>query len=93
MAALLGTWVLIACPTVASAHADYIASSPGNGATVSKAPGAITVKFNESITLNTEGVRILNGAGAPLSVSGSSRGNTITIKPGTSLVPGRYAVA
>ncbi len=93
LAALLGTGALLACPTAASAHADYVSSSPGNGASITSAPSRITVKFNEPISLGSGGVRLLDGTGAQIAVTGTARGNTITIRPSSTLKPSRYAAA
>lgn len=93
LAALLGAGAMLSCPTAASAHADYVSSTPGNGSTVSSVPSTITVKFNEAVTLATEGVKIINGNGASVGATATARGNSITIRPTSPLKTGRYAVA
>ena len=66
----LGVLGLMSAP--ASAHADLDRSEPASGATLSRAPRAVTLVFTEGVTVRDNGIRLLDAGGSELAV-GSPR--------------------
>src|SRR5262249_4743452 len=50
----------------ASAHAELVSMTPDNGERLEQAPTEVTLRFTESVTLITGGVRLLDTRGDPL---------------------------
>jgi copper transport protein len=47
----------------ASAHAELVSTTPGDGAQLDQAPGKVTLQFSEAVSLGAGYVRVLDGAG------------------------------
>ena len=62
LAAVFG--LLLASP--ASAHAELVASTPGNGARLAQAPAEVQMRFTEAVNLIPGGIRLVDEAGAPI---------------------------
>lgn len=84
--------VLLLIPSAVFAHADLVASTPADGATVSGTPPIIVLTFTEVLTAKSS-LELIGPAGSI--VSGSppvpSEPATMTIDPPT-LEPGEYSV-
>jgi len=91
-AAVLGAAILLA-PT-AWAHADLVSSSPKDGAQLASAPASIRVTFDERVTMNGKGTRVMDGEGkvVPSTSSLSNKNKTLTVTPTSPLRRGRYLV-
>jgi copper transport protein len=50
----------------AAAHADLTGTSPRSGQVLDVAPGEVTVRFDDTVDLNTAQIRVLEPNGAPL---------------------------
>ncbi len=59
LAAVFG--LLLASP--ASAHAELVASTPGNGARLAQAPAKVEMRFTEAVNLIPGGIRLVDEAG------------------------------
>src|SRR6476469_2685988 len=79
----------------ASAHAALISASPGPGATLPQAPGAVVLRFSEAIDLRTSAIAVTD-AGETDATNGPSRGVAGDARslrrPLRLLQPGRYTV-
>lgn len=84
--------VLLLIPSAVFAHADLVASTPADGATVSGTPPLIVLTFTEVLTANSS-LELIGPVGSI--VSGSppvpSEPATMTIDP-PNLEPGEYSV-
>jgi methionine-rich copper-binding protein CopC len=87
--------VLVFVPSPASAHPDYITTSPKNGSQLNSAPGAVVISFSDKVTMAMQGARIVdqNGVAVPSSAVFSNRNKKLTITPKKRLGRGRYAAA
>lgn len=90
--ALVGVWLVTGAPN-ASAHAGIASSTPANGAQLSGAPKAVTLVFEEKVTLNGKGTRIIDGEGKTVPSVATATGRKVVLVPKSPLAPGRYAAA
>lgn len=90
--ALVGVWLVTGAPN-ASAHAGIASSTPANGAQLSGAPKAVTLVFEEKVTLNGKGTRIIDGKGKTVPAVATAVGRKVTLVPKAPLPAGRYAAA
>jgi methionine-rich copper-binding protein CopC len=87
--ALLGLLVLPA--TAASAHASLVRADPAAGSTLTKAPTAVSLTFDDAVT---RGDIVVTGAdGARADIGAAHVLGTILTVPVHLRAPGRYAVA
>jgi copper transport protein len=73
---------LVAGDAPAWAHASLIGTDPADGALLPAAPAAITLTFNEPVSVDDGGVRLLDATGAELPSSSRAVDNTVVITPG-----------
>ncbi|MCU1371256.1 MAG: Copper resistance protein CopC [Ilumatobacteraceae bacterium] len=80
--------------STASAHAELVATDPADGSVVEKAPAALTLQFSEDVSLQPDGVRVLDGKGRRVDAgSASSEGSDVTAPLEGTIADGTYAVA
>ena len=92
LAVALGVVLLAAAP--ASAHAELLASNPYDGSIVPVQPEEITLQFSEKITVQADGIRVLDGAGHRVDRGrAASRGQEAVAPVRDGLSPGTYVVA
>jgi len=90
LAAVFG--LLLASP--ASAHAELVASTPGNGARLAQAPAEVQMRFTEAVNLIPGGIRLVDEAGASVRTSEPAvAGHTLTWRMPTDLAQGSYVVS
>ena len=90
LAAVFG--LLLASP--ASAHAELVASTPGNGARLAQAPAEVEMRFTEAVNLIPGGIRLVDEAGASVRTSEPAvAGHTLTWRMPTDLAQGSYVVS
>jgi putative copper export protein/methionine-rich copper-binding protein CopC len=81
--------VLLGAAQPALAHTELVSSSPKDGATPAKAPGHLTLTFDEAVDLAD--VRVLTPDGDRLPVSRTPKDNVVRVALG-SPADGRFAV-
>ena len=84
--AVLGSLIVLASATSASAHADMDASNPANGAVIAKAPTTIKLTFSEPVALNT--VQLLDAQAKPVPSNAKVSGASVIVTPTTALPQG-----
>lgn len=78
----------------ASAHAALLASNPASDAVVSTAPSAVTLQFTEGVTVQSDGIRVLDGQGNRADRgTATSNGQEATSPLKPKLAQGTYVVA
>jgi copper transport protein len=89
---LLGIVGLGAMP--ASAHAALLASNPADNAVVPTPPTAVTLQFSEGVTVQSDGVRVLDDQGNRVDTgTATSSGQEATSPLKGKLAQGSYVVA
>ncbi|WP_395728992.1 copper resistance CopC/CopD family protein [Nakamurella sp.] len=73
---------LLAGSAPAWAHASLIGTDPVDGALLPSAPTTITLTFNEPVSVDEGGVRLLDASGAELPSSTRAVDNTVVTTPG-----------
>jgi len=73
---------LVAGSAPAWAHASLIGTDPADGALLPAAPTAITLTFNEPVSVDDGGVRLLDAAGGEVPSSSRAVDNRVVITPG-----------
>jgi copper transport protein len=103
LVAALALSLALACALVgvsaapAAAHAALVASTPAAGASVDRAPAAVSVRFGESVQASSDAIRVLDAEGARVDEGGAAAvpGHPDTVaaalRPG--LGRGTYTVA
>jgi len=85
--------VISAAPP-ASAHAVVVSSDPADGARLSKAPSAVTVRFDEQVGVGVGFLRVVDGAGQRVDTGGTghpgSDGTALTVRLTSGLGDGSY---
>ncbi|WP_405614693.1 copper resistance CopC/CopD family protein [Streptomyces sp. NBC_00076] len=71
-------YALVGAPQAASAHTELVSSSPKDGAHLRKAPGHLTLTFDEPVDLTD--VRVLTVDGDRLPVSRAAKGGTRAVR-------------
>jgi len=61
--ALLAVAPLLLSDREASAHAELVATDPGNGAHLDRAPSEVVLRFNDVVSPVRDGLRLLDGTG------------------------------
>ena len=78
------------------AHAKLVSSNPADGAVVTAAPRAITLRFNERVVPAFTKVELTmpghGGLKVPVTVNVARDGKTVTGVPGASLAKGAYRI-
>lgn len=88
LAGVLGT------ASAASAHAELLATSPGDGTIVPEAPRSVQLQFSEDVSLRPDGVRVLDDQGRRVDQGrASAAGATVTVPVRANLSKGSYVVA
>jgi len=72
---------LLAGSAPAWAHASLIGTDPADGALLPAAPTSITLTFNEPVTMDEGGVRLLDATGAELPSTSHAVDNRVVITP------------
>lgn len=92
----LAAWVVVCatlvCAAPASAHARLVSTDPAEGAVLDTAPSAITLTFNEQVSLVPASTVLYDAAGAPVPTDGQSVNELVTIEPGEQLGDGTYVL-
>lgn len=89
-AAVLGSLVILASPTPASAHAELESSSPRNGAVTSKAPTTIALSFSEPAEVTD--LAVLDSRARVTPSRFTTEGARVTVTPAAPLAPGPHTV-
>ncbi|MGK5698310.1 copper resistance CopC family protein, partial [Streptomyces sp. URMC 128] len=71
-------YILAGAPQAAFAHTELVSSSPKDGADLKKAPGHLTLTFDEAVDLDD--IRVLTVDGDRLPVSRSPRGGADAVR-------------
>ncbi|CAM5344023.1 hypothetical protein SALBM311S_01044 [Streptomyces alboniger] len=66
-------YALVGAPQAASAHTELVSSSPKDGAHLKKAPGHLTLTFDEPVDLTEVRVLTVDGDRLPVSLGGEGR--------------------
>ncbi|MCU1499703.1 MAG: Copper resistance protein CopC [Acidimicrobiales bacterium] len=78
----------------ASAHAELVASTPVDGGVVERAPEEITLQFSEDVSVQPDGVRVLDASGERVDAgTATAAGSTVTAPVDGPLADGGYVVA
>ena len=75
------------------AHAEVVEITPANNAVVAEAPGAVTVRFTEPVSLSGGSTQVFDDTGEVISTDGSVSDSTVTIPLPADLADGTYVVA
>jgi len=79
----------------AAAHPTLLFTEPAADTAVSVAPEAITLKFNESVSIGPDAIVLLDKDGRALATgpaTASGGGQLVTARPGAPVAPGSYTV-
>ena len=90
--ATAGALLLVAAPS-ASAHDVFISSTPANGSTLTSAPTAITLTFEEPPTTSGLAVALTAPDGTVSTLVPTLSGDVVTAPVTGTLAPGAYTVA
>ena len=79
----------------ASAHATLVATTPGNGASLDRAPARVALRFDEPVETVSGAVRVFDATGAPVTVGAARQLTDLEVAAGLpdDLGPGTYTVA
>lgn len=92
----LSAWaVLLAVlllPTAASAHATLQSSDPADGAVLQRAPSTVTLRFDEPVSVESNGAQVIAPDGDTVSTSVAGSGSELVIKLRSVTTRGTYAV-
>ena len=92
-AVALLAFVALALPTGAAAHATLIATTPANGAVLSKAPRAVQVAFDDTVHLAPGNAAVSNATNrSVLGGPAAAHGRVLTLPLRTGLQNGAYSV-
>lgn len=89
---LLALAVLLPAST-ASAHATLLSSDPPDGAVVQSSPGAVTLTFDETVTLTDSSVQVFDARGDAVPAEVRGRDAVVSAVLGEKLTDGTYVVA
>ena len=86
---------LVVIPAAAaSAHAELVSTTPGDQAIVTQSPPSIRLRFSEGVTVQPDGVRVLDGDAKRVDRGEAKRsGSEVTVPIEADLAPGSYLVA
>lgn len=92
--ALVAVGLVLATASPASAHAEFIGANPADGSVVATAPTEITLQFTEDVSVQPDGIRVLDDGGERVDRSeATSSGDTVTVPVEEDLDDGSYLVA
>lgn len=92
LVAALACLAVLAGAGPASAHAQLVSSTPGNGAVVAQAPEAVTLEFNEAVTARPKETHVFDGTGAEIPIEVTTADRTVTLTPSRALPTGTIVV-
>ena len=93
-AVLVTVVALVALAGPASAHAQFVTSTPADGAHVDPAPDVVTLRFSEDVSLELGGVRVLDTDGERVdNDDAQADGEVVTVGLRDDLGDGTYVVA
>jgi copper transport protein len=95
VAALLAALVVLVLGAApAGAHADLSGTEPASGAVVAEAPDAVVLRFTEAVSVETDGVRILDASAERWDAGQATASGSVVTVPLRSGAPnGGYVVA
>jgi len=76
----------------ASAHASLVSSDPAEGELLTEAPDAVTLTFDERVSVVDDGIRAYDAAGDALEVDAAARDAVVTAGLPDDLADGTYVV-
>jgi copper transport protein len=89
-----GVVALVALASPAWAHAQFVTSTPADGAHVDPAPDVVTLRFTEDVSLELGGVRVLNTDGERVDDNNAQAdGEIVAVGLRDDLADGAYVVA
>lgn len=89
----LGLMLALSSAAPAQAHASVEGTNPQDGQIVTSVPEAITVTFNESVSLPPQGNQLLDAAGQPVEARIEAIDNVVKFTPASELARGTYIVS
>ena len=93
-AVLVTVVALVALAGPASAHAQFVTSTPADGAHVDPAPDVVTLRFSEDVSLALGGVRVLDTDGERVdNDDAQADGEVVTVGLRDDVGDGTYVVA
>lgn len=93
-AALLVALVVLGWAAPVSAHADLISSTPADGSILDTAPTELVLRFTEGVDLQSDGIRLLDADGTPVTLGpAEAADSTVTAPIDAELDQGSYVVA
>ena len=93
LAAMLAVLLSLPFASPAAAHAELLNTTPANGAQLSNPPTEIQMRFTESVNLQQDGIRLVDGGGAVVPTPDPTvEGGTVLWPMPTDLPDGAYVV-
>lgn len=89
----LGLMLTLSSVAPAQAHASVEGTNPKDGQIVASAPDAITVTFNETVSLPPQGNQLLDATGQPVEARIEAIDNVVKFTPTSELARGTYIVS
>lgn len=77
----------------AAAHAELLATDPVDGSVVEAAPSEVTLQFTERVSVQRDGVRVLDDEGERVDGADASAEGETVVAPVDDLADGSYVVA
>src|SRR4051812_46505070 len=90
LATIVAVLVVVVPAGTASAHAELEASSPADGSILQKAPTSVSLQFSESVSVRTDGVRVVDANGGRVDRSKAKDSGTRVTVPLGKLAKGSY---
>lgn len=88
---LSGLLLLLTAPA-AAAHAELVRTDPRDGAVLPTSPAAVTLTFDEAVTLAPHAVRVVDATGAPVRTEVSGHDAVVSARLPGELTEGTYVV-
>lgn len=85
---VVGGWT-----TPARAHANLLSTTPADGEVVDAAPTEVTLTFSENVTVQNDGIRVLDAEGQRVDAGTAAASGPVVTAPVESLDDGGYVVA
>ena len=87
--------IALATAGAAAAHATLVATTPGNGASLDRAPTRVVLRFDEPVETVSVAVRVFTAAGGPVPVDDARKltDREVAADLPPDLAPGTYTVA
>lgn len=93
VAALVAVALVLVPAAPASAHAELLASDPAAGSLLTSAPTSVTLQFSEGVSLQPDGVRVLDTSAHRVDLGTASADGAKVAVPLGDLADGTYVVA